>query len=81
MANQHPIRRNYSIGTSDINEGVYRRFTNKDLTTIDDKVNALMASSAIPGLFPFVLWRNTTFVDGGMMKNFDVVAGINHCLD
>lgn len=39
-----------------------------------------MASSAIPGFFPFVNWLNTTFVDGGMMKNFDVVAGINHCL-
>lgn len=39
----------------------------------------LMSSSAIPGLFPYQLFRNSTYVDGGMLKNFDVVAGIDHC--
>jgi len=41
------------------------RIRNDDVPTVDDKVNALMSTSAIPGVFPFNSWRNSIFVDGG----------------
>ena len=36
----------------------------------------LLSTTAIPGVFPYVDWKDTKFVDGGMMKNFDAVGGI-----
>ena len=55
--------------------------SNKDVVTLDDKVNLLMSTSAIPGIFPFVEWRNTTFVDGGVANFMDVEGGIKYCED
>ena len=79
MYKTHEIKRNITVGATDIINGNYVRFTNKDVNGEEDIVNILMSSSAIPGLFPFIEWRNTTFVDGGMMKNFDPDGGILHC--
>ncbi len=39
-----------------------------------------MSSSAMPGIFPFVEFKNNIYTDGGMLKNFDVIGGIEHCL-
>jgi predicted acylesterase/phospholipase RssA len=35
-----------------------------------------MSSSAIPGLFPPIEFKNSMFVDGGALKNYDLVGGI-----
>jgi predicted patatin/cPLA2 family phospholipase len=35
-----------------------------------------MATSAIPVVFPFVEWRNSTYVDGGGADFMDVIGGI-----
>jgi predicted acylesterase/phospholipase RssA len=52
------------------------RFGNADMTSEEDTINLVMSSSAMSGIFPYVKWRNTTFVDGASMKNFDPVGGI-----
>jgi len=57
------------------------RFRNEDVPTVEDKVNMVMSSSAIPIFFPFIEWRDTQFVDGGALKNFDVVGGIEYCTE
>ena len=64
------------MGATDLINGRFVRFTNNDVPTNEDKLNMIMSSSAIPGIFPYNEWRNTTFVDGGMMKNFDPDGGI-----
>ena len=79
MASTHEIKRRFIIGTTDIIKGELVRFTNEDVLTVDDKVNMLMSSSAIPGVFPFNEWRGRQFVDGGVVKMMDVVGGIEYC--
>ena len=38
-----------------------------------------MASSAMPVIFPYVNFRNSTFIDGGTMLNLDIGGAIERC--
>ena len=75
------VKRNFSMGATNIQKGTYERFNNKNIHSKEDELNMLLSSSAIPGLFPFVDWRGTQYIDGGFLKNFDPIAGIQHCID
>ena len=52
------------VVATDWERGGYRVFTNADLTSA-----AILASTAIPSLFPPVHFDNTTWVDGGVTMN------------
>lgn len=53
MAETYEVKRNFSVGTTDLLHNSYDRYTNVDVPSIEDKVEALMCSSAIPGVFPY----------------------------
>ena len=70
------LKRPVIFGASDITNFKYKRFHSEDLKTKEDTVLAVMASSAIPGLFPVIEFGENQYVDGSTMRNFDVVGGI-----
>ena len=70
-----PERRIF-IGASDIENDKYVRFTNEDMQSFDDMVNIVKSSGSFPIVFPYTKYKGRTFVDGGVMREFDVVAGI-----
>lgn len=47
------LKRRLYVGASDIRYNEFIRFTNEDMTTMDDAINVLMSSVAIPVFFPF----------------------------
>lgn len=69
------------MGASDITNNKFVRFTNKDMLTEEDRVQAVTSSSAIPVVFQSNTVGDRTFVDGGMMMQFDTNAGIQYCLN
>ena len=69
--------RSYLIGATSIRTGKYYRFQN--LTT-ELLVPAVLASSAVPGIFPPVHYQNETFVDGGVSYLMDLTGAIEICI-
>jgi len=53
LANANTVKRRFTVGTTDVIKGELLRLTNEDVPTNEDKVNMLMATSAIPVVFPF----------------------------
>ena len=54
------------IGATNLDKGRYETFTEQ----ADSIVGAVMASSAIPGLFPIIRINNDGYVDGGVCTVF-----------
>ena len=77
---RHTIRRTLSferlrqttkklrIIATDWQEGVARIFSNEDITDADGE-SIILASTAIPGIFPPVRLEGKVFVDGGVVMN------------
>lgn len=59
-------QRKLSIGATNANTGEFTRF-NESLSKAD-LVSALMASSAVPGLFPYQIFQGNTYLDGGVVR-------------
>jgi NTE family protein len=56
------------IGATDVYKGKLKRFNFHTLNK-DDKINVLMATSAIPLVFPPIHINNTLYADGGVLSN------------
>jgi len=71
------IYRKYTIGAVDA-------YTAKTVI-IDETVGvkeipiSVLASAAIPGLFPYSLYQNKTLIDGGTIDNVNIRGGISQC--
>jgi hypothetical protein len=57
------------IGTSDLETGLLEVVEYDQLVGLEEKVAALMATSAIPMVFPPVAWNGSLYVDGGLVSN------------
>jgi hypothetical protein len=57
------------IGTSDLMTGLLEVVEYDQLVGLPEKVATLMATSAIPMVFPPVRWNGTLYVDGGLVSN------------
>jgi NTE family protein len=66
------------VGATDINLGVLKLFEFEKYN-LDDQVNILLASSAIPFAFPPVKMNDTIYVDGGLISN-EILIGITSFL-
>lgn len=66
------------VGATDINLGVLKLFEFEKYN-LDDQVNILLASSAIPFAFPPVKINDTIYVDGGLISN-EILIGISSYL-
>lgn len=72
-------KRKLNIGTVDANKGTFVRIDERKFTSLDDFIESIMSSSAMPGLFPYKNAFGSTFIDGGSMINIDLVGGIQRC--
>ena len=72
-------QRKLSIGVTNANTGEFERYDEK--LSVSDIVSALMASSAIPALFPYQIFRGNTYFDGGVIRSIDAYGAIEKCLE
>jgi predicted patatin/cPLA2 family phospholipase len=77
----HNVSRNFTFGMSNIGTGLFEVFTDLHLKNLtkDDEILAILSSSAIPVLFPSVVFKNKTYVDGGLSIAVDLFSGISIC--
>ena len=57
------------IGATNLNTGNLDIFSFEKNKNLDDKIMLLMASSAIPAIFPPIKYNGTLYVDGGTLSN------------
>jgi len=57
------------VGTTNLQTGLLEVVPFHSLTTLSDRVSALMATSAIPLVFPHITWHGNQYVDGGLISN------------
>jgi predicted patatin/cPLA2 family phospholipase len=69
-------RINTLIGATNLYSGNLDVYTFEEQNDID-KVGLLMASSAIPGLFPPITFKGTMYADGGALSNALIQAVYN----
>jgi predicted patatin/cPLA2 family phospholipase len=74
------LKRDFVIGSTNIETGMYERFSNENITPEQIR-EAILASTAFPVIFPNVQFRGTTYIDGGVKHSVDIAAGIHTCLD
>ena len=75
------IQRDIIIGSVVLNTGKMRLFNRSDFTSTLRTTNIMLASSAIPVVFPPVFFDNQYHVDGGTYSNELIIPGIEYCLD
>ncbi len=75
------IKRDIIIGAVVLNTGLMKLFNRSDFTSVIRTTNIMLASSAIPTIFPPVFFDNQYHVDGGTYSNELVVPGIEYCFD
>lgn len=74
-----PPVRNALVGTTSLNTGQYVLFNAN--RPIQEFIEAAMASSAIPGLFPPITIADDIFTDGGVTINSDPMTAIEECFE
>lgn len=74
------LHRKIILGATNLNTGEYTIFNDTALSE-DDTLNAIIASSSIPMVFPPLQWNNVTWSDGGIVKNIDISSAVRYCLD
>jgi len=76
---QNP-KRFVSVGATNINDAEYRTFKNfaEDLTP-EKLIEAVMASFAVPGIFPYITIDEIPYIDGGAVLSLDVGSAVSKC--
>jgi len=72
-----PPSRMVSIGATNADTGEFVTF-NENLT-LDDFVEAVICSSALPGIFPYQNFQGQTFIDGGTVMSLNIAGGVQRC--
>jgi predicted patatin/cPLA2 family phospholipase len=69
-----------ALGATNVDTALYKSFHNfhSDLEA-DDLVDAVMASYALPGFFPYKVINDTAYIDGGAVMSTDVGAVVSKC--
>ena len=74
-------KRKILIGSVNLNTGILRIFDTKDFSSPSRSSQIIMASSAIPVVFPPVLLDGHYYVDGGTYSNELIRPAIKYCLN
>ena len=74
------IKRHFSIGVTDATTAQAEYFSAKDLSTEDLKT-IMLASTSMPAVFPYVKYKGSILIDGGVLLNADVRGAIHKCLE
>ena len=76
------IQRKIIIGATKLENGTYHTWDEIYLKkSTETFISAILASSAVPILFPNIVMNNSSYVDGGVKHNLDISSGINKCFD
>ncbi len=75
------ISRKFVIGATQARDGIYKSWDEEDIKTIEELVNIVRSSAAIPVIFPSIEQKGEYYMDGGVINNVDVFSGIHKCLD
>lgn len=77
----HNVSRNFTFGMSNLESGQFEIFTDLHLKNLSkkDEILAILSSSAMPSLFPPIIFKNKTYVDGGLFTMVDLTSGISIC--
>lgn len=76
------VQRPLLIGTTDLSTGGRIVYNESDLNIgLDNYTHSLMASTAIPVLFPPENYQNTLYIDGGMVSNELILPSIQKCYE
>ena len=70
------LKKDLSLGIVDANSG---RFVNPKIINNENLIDYLMASSALPSIFPAVYKDSTIYIDGGSLLNMDIKSTITYC--
>lgn len=73
--------RDIIIGSVIMNTGKMKLFHKSDFTSVAKATNIMLASSAIPVIFPPVFFDNQYHIDGGTYSNEIIIPGIEYCLN
>jgi hypothetical protein len=75
-----PNARYYSIGATNANDATYWLFNNFNGPMDNNAFRAaILATWATPGILPYVNYNSATLIDGSVLKNLDVAAGVEKC--
>jgi predicted acylesterase/phospholipase RssA len=74
-------KRAMDIGITNVQDGSYVDFSDKNVTTGDNLVGALYASMSFAGFYPPADVLNGYYFDGSAVWDIDVFAAINRCID
>jgi len=83
LLENHEIQRNITIGMTNLNTGKYEVFNNHINSNMSkqDELLAILSSSAIPVIFPHILFNNNSYIDGKLGSKVDTTSGISICRD
>ena len=73
-------QRDVIIGSVDLNSGEMNFFNRNDLNSASRTTNIIMASTAIPLIFPPVYLDGNYYIDGGTVSNELIIPGIKYCM-
>ena len=80
---ERTLERTFIAGTADMNSGLYKYFKyeadHKPVT--EHMYESVIASSAMPGIFPPIKRDGMVLLDGGIVWKNDAVNAIQHCRD
>jgi len=69
-----------SLGATNVDNASYKVFNNYHTELeADQLVDAVMASYALPGFFPYKVVDNVAYIDGGAVMSADVAAVVSKC--
>ena len=78
-----PLQRDYIAGTADMVTGTFHAYLYPgDGRKYDEEIrDSVLASSAMPGVFPFITRGDKVLLDGGIVWKSDMASGVNRCRD
>lgn len=75
------MQRKVDIGIVDVIDGTYKGFSDRNITSGANLVDALYASMSFAGFFPPADVLGSSFFDGSAVWDIDIFSAINRCTD
>uniref|UniRef100_A0A7S3IFS7 PNPLA domain-containing protein n=1 Tax=Strombidium inclinatum TaxID=197538 RepID=A0A7S3IFS7_9SPIT len=73
------VQRNMTMGIVDVEDGLFKEFTDKNITQGGNLIDAMYASMSFAGFFPPAEVLDTAWFDGSGVWDLDIFSGVNRC--
>ena len=78
LVNNTTLEREYVMGSTNMETGKFENFDSEELDQ-DEYIDAIMASGAYPVVFPNIIFKNKTWMDGGVVVSVDLPTSVIKC--